>query len=341
MDCNAPALRYGGAVARAASQDLPVPRDAVNRRAYPFADRWFRAPAGRMHFVDEGHGPPVLFVHGTPTWSFEWRHLIRSLRHTHRCIAVDHLGFGLSDRPIDFPYTPEAHAENFAAFVDALGLDDLTLVVHDFGGPIALPVCLRSPRPVRRLVLLNTWMWSFAGDRDMERKARIAGSGLGRFLYGRFNLSLRVIMPSAFGDRRRLDPHVHRQYLKRFPDRASRERVLWPLARSLLGSGPWFDSLWQRRDRLAGLPTLVLWGLADSAFRPHLLDRWKATLPGARVVAYERAGHWPHEEIPARVARDLGEWLGTTAWRRPPASPLAPERVAPDPAFSPSSSHPP
>ena len=148
-------------------------------------------PAGRMHYVDEGRGETLLFVHGTPTWSFEWRHLIRALSPTHRCVAPDHFGFGLSERPANASYTPEAHAERFAAFVEGLNPEPFTLVVHDYGGPIALPVCLREPHRVRRLVLINTWMWSFAGDRDMETKARIAGGRLGRFLYRRANFSLR------------------------------------------------------------------------------------------------------------------------------------------------------
>lgn len=114
--------------------------------------------AGRMHYVDEGTGEPLLFVHGTPTWSFEWRHLILALAPTHRCIAVDHLGFGLSERPRSFPYTPAAHAQNLDEFVTRLDPEPFTLVVHDFGGPIGLPLCLRHPRRVKRLVLLNTWM---------------------------------------------------------------------------------------------------------------------------------------------------------------------------------------
>src|SRR5829696_2438417 len=89
----------------------------VDREAYPFSSRWLSLPEGRIHYVDEGEGPTLLFVHGTPTWSFEYRHLIRALRQTHRCVALDHLGFGLSDRPGDADYGPEAHAGRLRAFV--------------------------------------------------------------------------------------------------------------------------------------------------------------------------------------------------------------------------------
>lgn len=283
--------------------------DTIDRSAYPFTSRWMDLPIGRMHYVDEGSGEPILFVHGTPTWSFEWRHLIRALAPAYRCIAPDHLGFGLSDRPRDFGYTPEAHAGNLAAFVERMNLAPFTLVVHDYGGPIGLPICLRHPERVRRLVLINTWMWSFSGDRDMESKARMAGGPLGRFLYEWANLSLRVIMPMAYGDRRRLTADIHRQYLERFPDRGSRGAVLWPLAHALLGSGVFYDSLWRERERLLGRPALILWGMKDSAFQPYQLARWRETLPAARVTELAGAGHWPHEEEPERVAGELRTFL--------------------------------
>jgi pimeloyl-ACP methyl ester carboxylesterase len=178
--------------------------DRIDRRAYPFESRWSDLPQGRMHYVDEGAGEPIVFVHGTPTWSFEWRHLIADLRSDHRCIAVDHLGFGLSERPSGFAYTPEAHAEAFAAFVQGLDLPPFTLVVHDFGGPIALPLALHRPARVRRLVVVNSWMWSLRGERALERAAKVAASPLGRLLYERLNASPRLLMPSAYADRRRL-----------------------------------------------------------------------------------------------------------------------------------------
>lgn len=281
----------------------------VDRSAYPFESRWLHLAAGRMHYVDEGAGAPVLFVHGTPTWSFEWRHLIRGLASSHRCIAPDHLGFGLSERPESFPYTPEAHARNLDELVAKLDPEPFTLVVHDFGGPIGLPLRLQHPERVKRLVLLNTWMWSFAGDRGMERKGRIAGGGLGRWLYRWANLSLRVILPQAYGDRRKLTPEVHRQYLERFPDRRSRGTVLWALARALLASSDYYDSLWQQREKLHGRPALILWGLADPAFQPSQLARWKEVLPAARVVELSGVGHWPQEEAPERVLAEMQRFL--------------------------------
>ena len=289
----------------------------VDRDAYPFRSRWLELAAGKIHYVDEGDGEPVLFVHGTPTWSFEYRHLIAALRGGHRCIAVDHLGFGLSDRPAAADYTPEAHAARLRAFVDKLGLRRFTLVVHDFGGPIALPLALDDPDRVERLVVLNSWMWSFADDPEMMKRARMASGALGRFLYRRLNASLRLIVPSAYGDRRKLTKAIHRQYLAAFPDADSRERVLWALARALTGSSAFYEGLWQRRQRLAAIPTLIVWGMKDTAFRPHLLARWRRALPHATVVELAEAGHWPHEEQPEGVIGAVQAFVPSVPAARP------------------------
>jgi pimeloyl-ACP methyl ester carboxylesterase len=284
----------------------------LDRDAYPFTPRRLALPAGTVSYLDEGRGEPILFVHGTPSWSFDWRHLVKALSPSHRTIATDLLGFGLSERPREFDYSPEAHAGALKDFVDRLGLERFTLVAHDFGGPIALPLALERPERIRRLVLLNTWMWSFDDDRDMRRKARLAGGALGKFLYRRLNFSLRVLTPSSYGDRRKLTRAVHSQLLAPFPDADSRERVLWALARALEGSSAFYRSLWERRERLRNIPALILWGMRDSAFRPHLLARWREALPAARVRELP-VGHWPHEEAPDEVGLELLAFLAERA----------------------------
>jgi haloalkane dehalogenase len=159
-------------------------------------------------------------------------------------------------------------------------------------------------------------MCSFADDPEMAKRARMASGGLGRFLYRRLNASLRLITPSAYGDRRKLTKAIHRQYLAPFPDADGRERVLWALARALLGSSAFYESLWQQRRRLAGVPTLIVWGVKDTAFRPHMLERWRRAVPHGVVVELADAGHWPHEEAPDAVLAALTPFVTTNA-RRP------------------------
>ena len=273
---------------------------------------------GEMHYVDEGSGPPILFVHGTPTNSYEYRHLIAALSKRFRCIAPDHLGFGESARPRSFAYTPEAHAAVLREFVERLGLEDFTLVVHDFGGPIGLPLITdhpsHSPHPphsphVSRLILMNTWAWPLDDDPKMARGARFIGGAIGRFLYRYANASLRLIMPSAYGDRKKLTPEIHRRYLDVFGDRNARVLVLHALAKSLLGSRSHYQSLLDRLDRLRAMPVLIVWGMKDSAFQPYQLERWRQLLPGAQVETIEGAGHWPHEEEPGRVVAAIERFL--------------------------------
>lgn len=276
----------------------------VDRAQWPFPSRWVAVPGGKLRTVDVGEGPVVLFSHGTPTWSFEWRHLVSALSGRYRCVAPDHLGFGRSERPSGADYGPEAHSARFLALVEALDLRDITLVVHDYGGPIAIPVALETDR-VKRLVVFNSFLWPFDDDPEMRSRAAFAGSWVGGLLYRWANLSLRAITPSAYGDRRKLTPEIYAHYLAPFEDRGARSEVLWTLARALLGSSAFYRSLQERAHLLAKIPVTVVWGLADSAFRPHQLAKWRQIVPHASVVEISSAGHWPHEEEPEIVLAAL------------------------------------
>jgi len=289
------------------AQETEVPL-WLDRELYPFDHHWLSTGAGRFHYLDEGDGDPILMVHGTPSWSFEYRHLVRALSPDHRCVAPDLLGFGLSERPRAFVYSPEAHAQALGEFVDALGWRRLTRVAHDFGGPISLPLALQGR--VSRLIVLNSWMWAF-DDLAFLRQARLAGGRVGRWLYRYANLSLRVLMPSAYKNRGSLTRRIHGQYLAPFRDRADRVLVLHALARALIASRTHYASLWSRRASLARLPTLLVWGVQDPAFGESALARWQEALPNAGVVRIE-AGHWPHEESPAAVSEAIRAFLSSS-----------------------------
>jgi haloalkane dehalogenase len=126
---------------------------------FPFRSRWFGSTAGRVHYLDEGDGTPILLLHGNPTWSFLYRHLIPLLADRFRCLAVDYPGFGLSDRPPGYRYTPAEHAQVVGELVDHLDLADLLVMGHDWGGPIGLSVAAARAGRVCGLILGNTWFW--------------------------------------------------------------------------------------------------------------------------------------------------------------------------------------
>ena len=276
-------------------------------RAYPFVSRVVEIDGTRVHYVDEGDGPLVLFVHGLPTWSFVWRHLIVGLRERHRCVALDLPGFGLSDKPAGDAYRPQDQARRLAAFVDALRLKDYAMVVHDFGGPIGLSLALDRPDAVRRLVLFNTWMWSLAGDPHYARIGRLLASPLGRILYERVGFSVNVVWRQAVRHPR-YTRAVHRHYAAPLADRAARHAT-WVYARELLGSSAWYDTLWARRERLARIPALLVWGTRDPAFG-RLLPRWRSLFYRAEALDVPDGGHAPQEtrgpEVVGAVARFLG-----------------------------------
>lgn len=279
----------------------------VDRRSYPFQPRFLEVDGGRMHYVDEGEGKPLVLVHGTPTWSFLFRHLIADLSRDHRVIAVDHIGFGLSDKPESWSYRPAEHAKNLATLVDRLGLEEITLVVHDFGGPIGLSYAIEHPDNVSALVLFNTWMWSLVGT-PAERASNFMAGPVGRFLYKRLNFSPRVLVKAAFGDKQKLTREVHRHYVEAFPAPASRQGP-WVLAKELIGSSEWYEKLWQRRERIADKPALLLWGMKDPTFKSDSLARWREVLRNARVVECAEAGHFVPEEAPGEAAVEMRAFL--------------------------------
>lgn len=288
---------------------------------YPFESRYLEVPGGRLHYVDEGreHEQAVVFVHGTPSFSYEFREQIRALRGQWRCVALDHLGFGLSERPVceplegseaGFRYSLEDHGANLKRLVDALGLERFTLVVHDFGGPIGCSLLLEDKGRVEKLVVLNSWAWPMDNDPKFVKGRRYLDSGLTRFLYLRLNFSARYMVKASWGARRPLSPEVRRRFMAMFPNKASRLGT-WGFARSLVRENSYFERLYEqvKAGGLEGVPALVIWGKADAMVGLAQLERWREVLPEARFVELSDVGHFPQEEAAQEVSELLSEFL--------------------------------
>ena len=269
----------------------------LDRDEYPFESHYFRLPAGEMHYVDEGNGPPVLMLHGNPTWSYLYRDLIKRLAPKYRCIAPDLLGFGLSDKPKDWSYLPEAHASNVASLIDGLGLDDITLVFQDWGGPIGLSWALSNHGKVSRLVVMNSWVWPVDRDPYYRIFSGIMGGPLGRLLIRRWNFFVRSVMRNAFGDPSKLDPATHSHYLRAL-DRPEDRTGCLVFPKQIVASTPWLAGLWGSMPLLRNKPVLIVWGMKDIAFREKELRRWQEAFPRAQTVCLEAVGHFVPEEAP-------------------------------------------
>lgn len=288
--------------------------------AYPFAPNWFETPHGRMHYVDEGSGPPMLLVHGMPTWSYLWRRMIRRFSATHRAIAVDHLGFGRSDKPVDGDYHPCTLSRNLSALVESLGLRDITLVVHDFGGPIGLGHAIRRPETVGRLAIFNTWMWSLADHERADKVDRMVSGAMGHVMYRWLNGSTRWIIPKVLAPGNHLDPEAHRAYIDAAPTSASRAGQL-AVARSLVGASDWYNELWLNRSQIADMPAVIVWGMRDPTFGQPELQRWRDTMTNATTHEIEGCGHFPQEEAPERSIAAVEQLLRATGPEAPRIGP--------------------
>jgi haloalkane dehalogenase len=286
--------------------------DWLDRTAYPFLSRWLNVDGGRMHYVDEGSGEPIVFVHGTPTWSFLYRHLIRALTPTYRCIAADNIGFGLSSKPADWGYSFADHTRNLTQLIDRLSLGRFTLVVHDLGGPIGLAFALAHPERISRLVIANTTLWPLEGAFAPPPAAKLFATPLGRFMYLQMNISPRTLLPMVYGDRSKLTREIHRHYLAPFPTPADRHG-LYAFARQVATGAPALGELWAQRQRIAHIPSLLIWGMKDVAFGPNYLARWRELLPHAEVLELPEAGHLVQEEAPEQILGALRPFIGAGA----------------------------
>ena len=285
--------------------------DWIDREEYPFEQHWFEVPAGTLHYVDEGSGPPVVMVHGNPAWSFLYRKLIKNLRGKYRCIALDHLGFGLSDKPRGWSYLPEDHAANLTALIDGIGLKNVTLVVQDWGGPIGLSYAVAHPENVSRIILMNTWAWPVNRDPYYIAFSFFVGGPIGRMLIRRYNFFARTIMRQAFGDKNKLNAAVHGHYLHALAVPQDRTGCM-VLPGQVTGSTPWLRRIHDNIHALDGKPKLIVWGMKDIAFRKKELKRWERTFPDARTIRLSSVGHFVQEEAPDELGKAVFSFLGET-----------------------------
>ncbi|MCC6572392.1 MAG: alpha/beta fold hydrolase [Planctomycetes bacterium] len=276
------------------------------RAEYPFESHYLDLGGVRMHYVDESSqfadrglqtaNRALLLLHGNPTWSFLFRHVISEFRGSMRVIAPDHIGCGLSDSPQDYSYRLDQHIANIERLVDHLGLKQINLGVHDWGGAIGFGLATRRPDLIKRLVVFNTA--AFASKRIPLSVNVCRIPGFGALAIRGFNGFLRgALMRCA---KRPLSAAAKAGYLAPYPTWARRVAHLrFVQDIPLRPSHPSWKTLKDIEaglPKLAGKPMLICWGGKDFCFNDSFLEGWKKRFPAANVHRFADAGHFVLED---------------------------------------------
>lgn len=266
-------------------------------------------------YVDEGAGPPVVMVHGNPSWSYMYRDLVSALRDRYRTFVPDHIGMGLSDVPprSRYPYDLARRVEDFTEFMAALDLSEpVALVVHDWGGMIGLAWAVEHPDEVARLVLMNTAAFPLPAHKRLPVSLQLARAPVvGEVLVRGFNAF--ALGATVLGVRRRRMPRaVRRAYLAPYSSWRRRvainEFVQDIPVRPSDPSYPVVAATAERLERLSGIPALICWGTRDPVFDLDYLREWERRLPGAEVHRID-AGHFVLEDAPDVVVPLIEDFL--------------------------------
>jgi haloalkane dehalogenase len=271
---------------------------------YPFSSHYLKVRGLRLHYLDEGprDAPPVLMLHGNPTWSFYYRNLVRALSETHRCIVPDHIGCGLSDKPGDdkYDYRLDSRIEDVDSLIKHLDLaGPITLVVHDWGGMIGFAWAVRNPERISKLVILNTAAFPLPEEKRMPPALSLVRDlKIGEFLVLRFNAFSAIAARVAF--KKPVSKEIRKAYTLPYDSPANRiatARFVQDIP--LSENDPGFDILLKTAEHLHLLenkPCLIAWGEKDFVFDNTFLKRWLDFYPDAEIHRYPDCGHYILED---------------------------------------------
>jgi pimeloyl-ACP methyl ester carboxylesterase len=291
----------------------------ITRHLYPFDKHWLDLGKLRLHYLDEGSGEAVVAVHGNPTWSFYYRDLVRELRHEYRIIVPDHMGCGLSDKPGDdvYDYTLNRRIEDFSRLMDDLELDDINLVVHDWGGIIGLGWAVRHPERVKRLVILNTAAFHLPKSKTFPWQLwLVRDTPLGPLMVRGLNAFARGASRVAC-TRKSLSKEVRDAYCAPYDswtDRIATLRFVQDIPLRPGDSG--YDTVSDTAARLEFFrdrPVLVCWGDRDFVFDHHFLAEWQRILPNADVHRFADCGHYILEDASEEIIPLIRQFLASAS----------------------------
>ncbi len=281
------------------------------RPIYPFQSHFIEVHGYKYHYIEEGEGEhTIVMLHGNLSWSFMYRVFIAELSKKYRVIAVDHLGFGLSDKPQNHHYRLEDHIDNLETLLLQKNLEKITLVMHEWGGAIGMGFAIRHARRIEGLAVLNSFSFAIRSVSPWRLwPFRMP------FFDDKLIREMNLLMNAAlyFGPLRPMPPLVKQGYRLPYDTYENRIGILSMVQDVPLGpESPSFEvllesehGLWRFRDHSVA----IIWGMRDKIFNKQYLDRWVENYPGATIHMLPEAGHYLHEDEPDLVCKHLLDFM--------------------------------
>lgn len=286
---------------------------------YPFTSHFLAIDGLRYHYLDEGDGQPVVMLHGNPSWSFYYRNLVLRLRSSYRCIVPDHMGCGFSDKPQDdrYDYTLERRVDDLDRLLDHLGIrQNITLVLHDWGGMIGMTWAARHPERVSRLVILNTAAFHLPQEKRFPLPLRICrDTVLGTLLVrgcNAFSLAASFVCCT----KNPMPAELRAAYRMPYDSWRNRIATLRFVQDIPLRQGDRNYDLVTSVDNhlqlFRRLPMLICWGERDFVFDVHFLNEWLRRFPEAEVHRFPEHGHYILEDAREEVVPLIADFMKCT-----------------------------
>ncbi|MBD3194200.1 MAG: alpha/beta fold hydrolase [Candidatus Lokiarchaeota archaeon] len=275
---------------------------------YPFKPHYEEINGFNMHYVDEGEGDPIVCVHGMPTWSFLYRKFIKTLSQNHRVIAPDQMGFGKSDVPQDKEYIMEEHVENLTKLLLRLELNNITLVIQDWGGPIGLGFAVDHPERISRLVIMNTSVGVMKAGRK-PWYAPLVEKGI----YKKFIMNIGGVIKGGIYNKEKISEIMINAYKAPFPvEEYYIGAFAWPKDIPVGEDHPSAEIMKHVRSNLNKLgekEKILIWGMKDPIFPKKMIEWWKRIYSDIDVYKIEDASHFLQEDAPEEIISIIKRFL--------------------------------
>ena len=285
---------------------------------YPFESHFADIHGLQLHYLDEGSSTadPVVMLHGNPSWSFYYRHLTLALRDKQRCIVPDHIGMGLSAKPEldDYDFSLDSRVDDLEQLLEHLQIkENISLIVHDWGGMIGMAYATRFPERIKKLVILNTAAFHLPKNRSIPWQLKLSriplfnavlNQGLNAFCRGAVRYCV---------TRKPMSAAVASAYLAPYDNWHNRLAVRKFVEVIPLQSGDkGYDTVSRVEDGLqqfSDIPMLICWGLKDFVFDSYFLDEWEQHFPKARVHRFNDAGHYVLEDAGEEIIPLISDFI--------------------------------